>query len=108
MSGEKFMHSMPCQRVNTVGYFFGSVLNFTVAPAATYRFTRDSRVTGPVRKVPLGTTTRPPPALLHAWTALRNAAVLSALPSPLAPYEVIAKSRSGKTGGLIRSRIAGT
>src|SRR5207249_3627407 len=63
-NGEKFMHSMPCQRLNTSGYFFVSVLNLTVP--STCRSTLDSRVTAPVRKdFPAGTTTCPPPALPH-------------------------------------------
>src|ERR1044072_4409592 len=63
---------------------------------------------GQFRKVPAGTTTRPPPALLQAAMALRKASVQSNLPSPLAPYFVAAKSRFGKTGGLMRFRISGT
>src|SRR5438552_17344532 len=59
----------------------------------------------PVRNSPAGTTTRPPPALLHASMALANASVQSALPFAAAPNLVIGKSRAGKTGALMRARI---
>ncbi len=100
------MHSMPCQRVNTNGYFFGSVLNLTVP--TTCRSTLDSRAIAPVRNVPAGTTTCPPFASLHALIARAKAAVLSVLPSPVAPNAVTSKVRSGKMGGTIRARMAGT
>src|SRR5205814_6581349 len=106
--GEKFMHSMPCHRVSTTGYFFGSVLNRIVAPEARFRLTLSSSSMAPVSHLPAGTVTRPPPAALHALTALANAAVLSVVPLPFAPYEVTGKSLAGKVGGLIRARIAGT
>src|SRR5262245_28806021 len=100
---------MPCHRVYTVGRNdAASVRNRMVAPELTNRLTLDSRWIAPVRKVPAGTTTRPPPAALQAAIALRNAAVQSALPSPLAPYEVIAKSLAGNVGGTMRLRITGT
>src|SRR5438309_10978473 len=59
----------------------------------------------PVRNSPAGTTTRPPPALLHASMALANASVQSALPFAAAPNLIIGKSRAGKTGALMRARI---
>ena len=66
-------------------------------------------MTAPVRKdFPAGTTTCPPPALLHAAIALVNAALSSVFPSPLAPNAVTSKFRSGNVGGLIRPRITGT
>src|SRR5581483_4677251 len=106
-NGEKFMHSMPCHRLNTSGYLCVSVLNLTVP--RTCRSTLDSRVTAPVRKdFPAGTTTCPPPALLHAAIARANAALSSVRPSPLAPKAVTSKVRSGNVGGLIRPRIIGT
>src|ERR1051325_10573013 len=55
---------------------------------------------GPVKNVPAGTTTRPPPALLQAEIALPKGTVQSALPSPTAPYFVTSKSRLGNVGGL--------
>src|SRR5437762_3619538 len=103
------MHSMPCQRVNTFGYFFGSVLNLTVAPALTCRSTLLASRIGPVRNVPLGTTTWPPPALApHAAIAFANAAEQSVLPSPLAPNAVTSKFLAANVGGTIRDRITGT
>src|SRR5437764_11476219 len=99
---------MPCQRVSTTGrYFFGSVLNWTVAPAARFRLTLLSRWMAPVDQVPAGTVTRPPPAALHAAIALPNAAVLSELPG-FAPKLVMGKSFAGNVGGMIRARIVGT
>src|SRR6266540_13912 len=103
MNEEKFMHSMPCQRVNTNGYFFGSVLNLTVP--TTCRSTLDSRAIAPVRNVPAGTTTCPPFASLHALIARAKAAVLSVLPSPVAPNAVTSKVRSGKMGGTIPASV---
>src|SRR2546421_10560752 len=101
------MHSMPCQRLNTSGYFLGSVLNLMVP--RTCRSTLSSRWIAPVRRLPrAGTTTCPPPALVQAVTALANAAVQSILPSPFAPYAVMTKFLLGKVGGLIRARITGT
>src|SRR6266516_2823021 len=107
MNAEKLRHSMPCHRVKTVGYFFGSVLNLIVP--STCRSTSESRVIAPVRKVPpAGTTTCPPPALLQAVMAAANAAVLSVLPSPLPPNVVMSKFWSANFGGLIRARMVGT
>src|SRR2546430_4046025 len=101
------MHSMPCQRLNTSGYFLVSVLNLMVP--STCRSTLSSRWIAPVRKLPpAGTTTCPPPALVQAATALAKAVVQSVLPSPLAPYAVMSKFWFGKVGGLIRPRITGT
>src|SRR5437868_3166432 len=101
------MHSMPCHRVNTSGYFFGSVLNLIVP--STCRSTLPCSVMAPVRKLlPGGTTTCPPPALTQAVTARANAAESSVLPSPFAPYEVMSKFWLGKLGGLIRARMVGT
>src|SRR2546429_4565431 len=108
ISGEKFMHSMPCHRVSTTGYLLVSVLNRIVAPAATLRFTLSSSSMAPVSHLPAGTVTRPPPAALHALTALANAAVLSVVPLPFAPYEVTGKSLAGQVRGLIPARIART
>src|SRR2546430_2607286 len=103
------MHSMLCQRVNTFGYFFGSVLNFTVAPGLTCRSTLLSSRIGPVRNDPVGTITWPPPGLaLQAAMALANAAEQSVLPSPLAPNAVTSKFLSANVGGAIRARITGT
>src|SRR5258708_16047704 len=62
----------------------------------------------PVQYEPAGTTTRPPPDLLHAAIASRKASVQSLAPSPTAPYFEIIKSRRGKLGGLIRFKISGT
>src|SRR2546421_7717367 len=101
------MHSMPCQRLNTSGYFLGSVLNLMVP--RTCRSTLSSRWIAPVRKLPpAGTTTCPPPALVQAVTALANAAVQSVLTSPFAPYAVMSKFLLGEGGGLIRARITRT
>src|SRR3954464_15601288 len=55
------MHSMPSQRVNTVGYLAGSPTNFSVAPSERCRLTLLLSTTGPARNTPGGTTTRPPP-----------------------------------------------
>src|ERR1051326_5413966 len=79
-----------------------------VAASPTKRFTLLLRRIAPVRNSPLGTTTRPPPALLQAAIALAKAPVLSVELSPFAPNFVISKSRLGKTGGLMRARIRGT
>src|ERR1044072_8359594 len=51
---------------------------------------------------PAGTAARPPPALLQASIARRNASVQSALPSGLAPKRVMSKERSGNEGVLMR------
>src|SRR5947207_786755 len=109
MNGEKFMHSMPCQRVNTVGYFFGSVENFTVAPGLTCRSTLLRSRTAPVRNVPAGTTTWPPPgAAVHAAIALAKAAVQSVFPSPVAPNAVTSNVAGPNVGGTIWARMPGT
>src|SRR5947199_4007805 len=55
----------------------------------------------PVTKVPAGTTTCPPPALLHALIAAANAAVLSAEPLPLAPNVVTSNVALGKDVGAM-------
>src|ERR1035441_7890459 len=56
-----------------------------------YRFTPCLKNRAPVRKVPLGTTTVPPPSFatlsINAWRAV----VLDVLPSPTAPKLVIVK-----------------
>src|SRR6185295_12519598 len=59
----------------------------------------------PVRNSPSGTTTRPPPALLHAEIARAKASVQSARAFPTAPNLVIEKSLLGKIGALMRRRI---
>src|SRR3954451_3607072 len=69
------------------------------------RLTPLLRWTGPVRKVPAGTRTRPPPAALQAATARAIAAVASA-PSGAAPWRVMSKSRSGKVGTVMPAAIA--
>src|SRR6516164_6342738 len=108
MSGEKFMHSIPSNRVNTTGYAAGSRVNrIVVARSARCRFTPLFNSIAPVMNVPPGTTTRPPPAAWQAAIAARNALVLSAWSSPTAPKAVTSKSRAGNVGGLIRARIAG-
>src|SRR6476646_5758544 len=101
------MHSIPSKRVRTRGYFFGSVENLSVAPFEIYKLTFDLRFTAPVKNSPVGTTTRPPPALLQASIAFAIAKVESLATPASAPYLVIAKSRSGKTGGFIRESICG-
>src|SRR2546430_8843324 len=97
MNGEKFMHSMPCQRVNTSGYFLGSVLNLTVP--VTCRSTLDSRVIAPVRKLPAGSTTWPPPPPPDALMALAHAAGLVDVTAPLAPPSVTLHGASPLGGG---------
>src|SRR5581483_861249 len=79
-----------------------------VAPAATCRLILLIRRMAPVTKLPLGTTTRPPPAREAAAIALRNASVLSVWLSPIAPKRVISKSRAGNDGGRMRARMRGT
>src|SRR3954447_9735893 len=100
------MQSSASQLVSTTGrYLLGSVLKRSVAPAATNRLTWLRRWTAPVRKVPAGTTTRPPPAALQAAIALAIGAVQSVVPSPTAPKAVIGKSRAGKVGTVMRATI---
>jgi hypothetical protein len=55
----------------------------------------------PVKNVPTGTITLPPPALLQASIAFLNALVFSVVPSAIAPYFVIKNSLFEKTGALI-------
>jgi hypothetical protein len=93
------MHSTPSQRVKTTGYFAGSKMNRSVAPAATWRLTLLSSWMAPVSHSPGGTTTRPPPAWWHAAMAAAIAAVQS-VPG-FAPKSVIGKSRAGNTGALM-------
>src|SRR3954451_9267925 len=101
------MQSSASQLVSTTGrYLLRSVLKRSVAPAATNRLTWLRRWTAPVRKVPAGTTTRPPPAWWQAAIALAIAAVQSVVPSPTAPKPVIGKSRAGKVGTVMRATIA--
>lgn len=53
------------------------------------------RLKGPVSHRPSGTTSAAPPSPAHlarSATALVNAAVLSVLPSPTAPYSVILRT----------------
>src|SRR5450755_1395441 len=63
---------------------------------------------GPVKNLPAGVTTRPPPRLAQSAIAFANAAVLSATPFPTPPYWTTSQSRSGNVGGTIRLKIAGT
>src|SRR6476620_2426668 len=108
MNGERCMSSMPSQRVWTIGrYAFGSVENFSVEPLETYRLTFDFRRIAPVKNSPAGTTTRPPPALLHASMVLFIASRLSNPAFGFAPNFVMTKSRFGNFGGTIRARIFG-
>src|SRR2546423_12875788 len=101
------MRSMPCQRLNTSGYFLGSVLNLMVP--RTCRSTLSSGWIAPVRKLPpAGTTTCPPPALVQAVTALANAAGQAGFPSPLAPYAGVSKFLLGEGGGLIPAGVTRT
>src|SRR5689334_8298649 len=79
-----------------------------MAPSTMWRFTLLLRSMAPVRNSPLGTSTRPPPLLLHAAIALAKASVQSVLLSPTAPNLVMANSRLGKVGGLMRDRILGS
>src|SRR5438309_7042012 len=101
------MHSIPSKRVRTSGYCFGSVENLSVAFFETYRLTFDLRKIAPVKYSPAGTTTRPPPALLHASIAVAIADVESLATPVFAPNLAISKSRLGKTGGFIRESICG-
>ncbi|PWK87890.1 hypothetical protein C8D88_10386 [Lentzea atacamensis] len=82
--------------------------NLIAAPSETTRFTLLSSVIAPVRKLPFGTTTCPPPAWLQASMAFLNASVFLVLPSPFAPYAVMSNLVPGKVGGVILARIAGT
>src|SRR5262249_59653293 len=79
----------------------------TESGLAKYKLTSLNSVMAPVKKLPLGTTTRPPPAALHARTALLIAAVQSVTPSPTATMLQMSKSTAGKTGAAIRARIVG-
>src|SRR5262252_9140090 len=99
---------MPSQRPNTSGYLLVSCVKRSVAPSDTYKLTPLFSSTAPVMNSPLGTTTRPPPLPAHSATVLRMASVQSKALSPTAPNRVMSKSRSGKTGGLIRARIRST
>src|SRR5580692_3476709 len=90
---------MPCQRVNTTGRkSFGSWLNRIVAPLETCRSTLLSRWMAPVRKLPGGTITCPPPARLQA-------AVVIVVPSPTAPKWVTSKFRGGNHGRRTEATI---
>src|SRR5689334_6243069 len=60
----------------------------------------------PIRKVPSGTTTLPPPAALQASIALWIASVDFVWPPATAPYFVMFHSRLGKEGGFILARMA--
>src|SRR6476660_6122256 len=60
----------------------------------------------PVKKVPNGTITLPPPCLLQASMAFLNASVFNVLPSPTAPYFVIKNCLAAKRGALISFRNA--
>ena len=55
------------------------MLNLTTASFAIYRLTLLFRIIGPVKKIPLGTTTLPPPDALHFSIAFRKALLQSAL-----------------------------
>src|SRR5580693_6438225 len=97
---------MPCQRVNTTGRkSFGSWLNRIVAPLETCRSTLLSRWMAPVRKLPGGTITCPPPARLQAAMAAAKAAVFIVVPSPTAPKWVTSKFRGGNHGRRTEATI---
>src|SRR6516162_2192988 len=102
------MHSSPSKRVRTIGNCLGSVVNRMVAPLETCRLTLLFRWIAPVRKMPSGTTTRPPPAWEASAIARRKASVQSVLPSGSAPWRMISKSRAGNFGGWIRFRRSGS
>src|ERR1700728_2462475 len=102
---------MPCHRVKTTGrYAFGSWLNRIVDPASRCRSTLLSRWIAPVKNVPAGTITWPPPHRLQAAIAALHAAVQSVTPSPTAPNLVIGKylpgNRGRRTDATIRSAAA--
>src|SRR5690242_20788449 len=63
----------------------------------------------PVRKVPGGTSTCPPPARWQAAMAAAKAAVFLVVPSPFAPNRVTGKVRGGNQGrrteATIRSEV---
>src|SRR3954471_14181686 len=56
----------------------------------------------PVRNVPAGTSTRPPPALAHSAMALAIAAVFSVVPSARAPNAVMSNTRLANVGAFTR------
>src|SRR3954470_20674020 len=60
----------------------------------------------PVRNVPAGTSTRPPPALVHAAMALAIAAVFSVVPSDLAPNVVMSNTRLANVGAFTRRAMS--
>src|ERR1700728_4048574 len=102
---------MPCHRVKTTGrYAFGSWLNRIVDPASRCRSTLLSRWIAPVKNVPAGTITWPPPHRSQAAIAALNAAVQSVTPSPAAPNLVTGKyllgNRGRRTDATIRSAAA--
>src|ERR1700691_225960 len=97
---------MDCQRVNTTRReSLGSWLNKMVPPDSTCRSTWLSRWMAPVRKVPDGTTTWPPPARWQAAIAAAKAAVFLVLPSPTAPKAVTGKSLGGNQGRSRERRL---
>ena len=101
------MHSTPSQRVRTSGrYLRGSGSNLMVAPSERCSSMPLLRWIGPVRNTPCGTSTRPPPFVLHAAIASPNAAVQSVMPSPRAPNFVTSTSVCGITGAWTRATIA--
>src|SRR5438046_6006352 len=57
-----------------------------------------TRSIGPVKKVPSGTTTFPPPAFAQASMALAKALVFAVFPSPTAPNSVTLKACLGICG----------
>ena len=81
-------------------------MNNSVAPSLTWRLTLLLRWIAPVSHAPGGTTTRPPPALLQAAIAWVTAAVQSVFPPGIAPNSVMAKSRFGNVGALMRAAIS--
>src|SRR6476659_10733286 len=108
MNGEKFISSMPSQRVKTIGYFDWSRVKRMVAFESRWRSTRLLSSMAPVTNSPAGTMTRPPPAFVQAAIADLKASVLSFALSPTAPYFVTSNVRDGNDGGLMRERIRGS
>src|SRR6185369_1424833 len=74
-----------------------------VAPSESSRLTLLLRWIGPVRYVPAGTMTLPPPEREHRSIALRKARVES-----VPGLALRGKVRFGKRGGLMRSRSEGS
>src|ERR1700690_431778 len=79
-----------------------------VAPAESSRSMWLGSPIGPVKNVPAGTTTRPPPRAEQSAMALANAPVFSVVPSPTPPYRVTSQSTFGNVGATIRLKMPGT